>query len=225
MNKTTYKKIEDYMLSCMRDSAHDEKHVYRVLYFALDIAENYQVNIDALVAAALLHDIGRNAQYKDPKKDHAIVGSEMAYKFLKGIDWCEKDACHVKECIKTHRYRKNTEPESIEAKILFDADKLDVTGAIGIARTFFYEGVMDEPLYTLDHDGNVNDGVNDKEPSFLHEYNFKLKNIYNKFYTARAKEISAGREQTARNFYEAVVREIKEVHATGKKKLETLING
>lgn len=47
-----------------------------------------------------------------------------------------------KQCIKTHRYRTNNPPESLEAKILFDADKLDAAGAIGIARTLLYKGII-----------------------------------------------------------------------------------
>lgn len=48
----------------------------------------------------------------------------------------------------THRFRKNRPPESPEAKILFDADKLDVTGAMGVARTLVYQGTMAQPLYS-----------------------------------------------------------------------------
>lgn len=78
----------------------------------------------------LLHDIGRKEQFENPELCHAIAGSEK-----------------VKHCIKTHRYRKNNLPESLEAKILFDADKLDVTGAMGIARTLIYKGIVSEPIY------------------------------------------------------------------------------
>lgn len=58
MNKSTYKLIEDYMLSCMEDSAHDKEHIYRVLYNALDIA-SYETNVDydVLICACLLYRI------------------------------------------------------------------------------------------------------------------------------------------------------------------------
>ena len=56
----------------------------------------------------------------------------------------------VRSCILTHRFRVARPPQSIEAKILFDADKLDVTGALGIARTLLYKGTVTEPLYLLD---------------------------------------------------------------------------
>ena len=99
MNQEMYKKIEKYMLSCMNDGAHDNQHIYRVLYFALDIAGGLTADNDILIAASLLHDIGRDAQFKDPKCDHAIVGADMAYNFLLEIGWDENKAFHVKTCI------------------------------------------------------------------------------------------------------------------------------
>jgi len=135
MDKKTYSLIEDYMLSCMKDSAHDKEHIYRVLYNALEIARavteagsgqpeqsqeqrsqsreqsqeqrnqsreqaqgqktreeehmpDMPVNYDILIAACLLHDIGRGEQYKNPSVCHAAAGGEMAYRFLteRGFD-------------------------------------------------------------------------------------------------------------------------------------------
>ena len=207
----------------MNDGAHDEQHIYRVLYFALDIADHFDVNFDVLIASALLHDIGREAQFNNPNIDHAIFGSELAYNFILKLGWNEEKANHIKKCISTHRYRKNNEPESIEAKILFDADKLDVTGTMGIARTLAYKGIVAEPLYSLDQNGKVLDGTEDKEPSFFQEYNFKLKNIYDGFYTDRANEIAKARKEIAKQFYETMLKEVNETYELGKVKLDKVI--
>jgi len=160
--------IEEYMLSCMRDSAHDKEHIYRVLYNALEIAKSERnVDYDVLMASCLLHDISRGEQFDNPEICHATAGGEKAFHFLTrngfSIDFAEK----VKHCIQTHRFRKNNEPQSTEAKILFDADKLDVTGAIGIARTLIYKGIVTEPIYTVMPGGVVSDGTNDTVPSFF----------------------------------------------------------
>jgi uncharacterized protein len=211
------------MLACMKDGAHDSEHIYRVLNYSLAIAEQYTVNADVLTASALLHDIGRGAQFKNPALDHAAVGSEMAYDFLTASGWSVDKAEHVRKCISTHRYRKNNEPESIEAKILFDADKLDVTGAVGIARTLAYIGIVGEPLYSLDIRGQILDGTKDTEPSFFREYNFKLKNIYDGFYTERAKTIASERKESARMFYEEMLKEVEEPYKNGRRLLNTLL--
>ena len=80
LDKSTFSQIEKYMLECMKDSAHDKEHVYRVLYLALDIAKNESnVNMDILITACLLHDIGRTEQFKNPSLEHEQIGSQKAY--------------------------------------------------------------------------------------------------------------------------------------------------
>ncbi len=216
MNKETYKKLETYMLECMKDSAHDKEHVYRVLYSAMDIAEHEKdVDYDILISACLLHDIAREEQNKNPELCHAEIGAEKAYNFLVennfDIDFAEK----VKHCISSHRFRKNNEPESLEAKILFDADKIDAAGTLGIARTLVYQGAMCEPLYSVMPDGKVSDGTDDVIPSFFQEYKYKLEKIYSRFYTDRGKEIAEERRKTAVSFYENMFREVSSTYEKG----------
>lgn len=150
MKKSDHTLIENHMLSCMKDSAHDRDHIYRVLYLALEIAQTEKnVDRDMLICACLLHDIGRGEQFENPKLDHARVGAEKASRFLLENHFPPNFVRKVCDCIRTHRYRAEDPPESLEAKILFDADKLDVTGAVGIARTLLYKGKVSEPLYSL----------------------------------------------------------------------------
>lgn len=205
------------MLTSMEDSAHDKDHVYRVLYVALDIASCAdEVNIDVLICACLLHDIGRREQFQNPEICHAAAGSEKAYEFLVSKGFKQEYAEKVKDCIKTHRFRSDSQPQSIEAKILFDADKIDATGTIGIARTIFYQGQESEPLYSLTPEGQVSDGSGDAMPSFFREYKYKLEGLYNKFYTNRAFEIAAERRASAKAFYESMLAEVQSSYNTGK---------
>jgi uncharacterized protein len=120
MNKKEYNEIEAYMAIQMQDSAHDKHHVYRVLNAALDICKNDDsVDMDVLIAACLLHDIGRDKQFADLENlCHAQIGGDMAYDFLLTLRWPKQKAFHVKECISFHRYRRDNTPKSIEAKIL-----------------------------------------------------------------------------------------------------------
>ena len=224
MTKDTYTLLESYMLSCMEDSAHDKEHIYRVLYTALDIAGTEEaVDMDVLIAACLLHDIGRREQFEDPNVCHARAGADKAYRFLAEHGFPESFAAHVRDCIFTHRYRKGNQPGTIEAKILFDADKVDVSGAIGIARTLVYKGQVSEPLYTVLPNGQILDGTDDREPSFFQEYKFKLEGLYNKFYTARGAEIAAGRRQAAAAFYDSLLREVRGPYETGSALLRTYV--
>lgn len=224
MDKAQYEKIENYMRECMKDSAHDKEHIYRVLYLSLEIANSENdVDIDILIAACLLHDIGREAQFKNPTLCHAIIGGEMAYDYLIESGWNTQKAELVKNCITTHRYRSDNSPNTIEAKILFDADKLDVTGTLGIARSLLYKGKVSEPLYSVGHNRNVLHGANDEKPSFFHEYNFKLKNLYNRFYTQRGKEIAKEREASAVAFYNSILSEVKFSYERGIDQLSLLL--
>ena len=112
------------------------------------------------------------------------------------------------------------QPESVEAKILFDADKLDVTGAIGIARTLMYKADMAEPLYHVLPDGCISDGTEDLGPSFFREYKFKLEKMYDKFYTVRGAELAAQRRRIAADFYASLYREVNTGYVSGKEDLQ-----
>ena len=220
MKKELYDRIEKYMRSCMEDSAHDKEHIYRVLYNALEIAgEAENVDYDVLITACLLHDIGRKEQFADPSVCHAMVGGEKAFRFLMAQGFDEAFCQKVRHCIQTHRFRKSTQPESLEAKILFDADKLDVTGALGIARTLMYKGDMAEPIYHVLPGGEISNGADDTAPSFFREYKFKLEKLYDKFYTEKGAALAQARRAIAKDFYEALYREVNIGYTSGKELL------
>ena len=220
MTDREFKEIDEYMQKCMSDSAHDKEHIYRVLYTALDIAEHEtNVDMDILITACLLHDIGRKEQIDDPKLCHAMVGSQKAYEYLLSIGWDKNKAAIVRDCIITHRFRNDRKPETIEAMILFDADKIDVCGAMGIARSLIYRGTVTEPLYTLNDDGTVCDGTDTNDPSFFREYHFKLKNLYGRFYTRRGAEMAASRRKAAEDYYNALLSEARSSYDIGINRL------
>lgn len=216
MKQSTYELIETYMNDCMTDSAHDKEHVYRVLYNALVIADTEEnVDYDILITACLLHDIGRKEQFENPNLNHAEVGARKAYQFLMEHHFSQEMAEQVRECIRCHRFRGNTTPQSIEAQILFDADKIDVAGAIGIARTLVYKGQVEEPLYSVRPDGSVSDGTDDAKPSFFQEYKYKLESLYEHFYTRKGAQIARERQQAAVAFYDNIFQEVSAAYTDG----------
>ena len=225
MEKRQFQQIEACMFACMADSAHDREHVYRVLHTALLIAEGERnVDWDVLICAALLHDIGRAEQFADPTLCHAKVGGEKAFQFLMENGYSREFAEQVRHCITAHRFRANCPPETVEAKILFDADKLDAVGAMGIARTLLYQGHEGTPLYALTQEGNISDGTGDTEDSFFREYRFKLEKLYDRFYTQRGRELARQRQQVAVDFYQAMLAEAQQSRTAGQRILSQLLN-
>lgn len=224
MTRTQYALLEEFMRSCARDSAHDREHIYRVLHQALAIAKTEpQADMDVLIAACLLHDVCRADQFKDPTVCHARAGAEKAHAFLLSQGFPPDFSRHVSDCIRTHRFRASDPPDTIEAKILFDADKLDVTGVVGIARTLVYQGTTAQPLYARRADGSIWDSA-DAPESFLREYRFKLEGLYNRFYTAEAARIAAGRQAAAQDFYHALSAELR-FSEQASEALQTLVTG
>lgn len=223
MKKEEFEQLNTYMQNSMKDSAHDREHVYRVLYSALDIAASMEnVDYDILITACLLHDVGRQSQIENPRLCHAEVGAKMAEEYLSDLGYSAEFSEHVAACIRSHRFRKEQPPKSLEAKILFDADKLDVTGAMGVARTLLYGGRLGRPLYALKADGTVSDGTDDDSSNFFQEYKFKLERLYDRFFTERGKELAAQRQQAARDFYLSLLSEVNDAYS-GKDTLSSLL--
>ncbi|NLG25107.1 MAG: HD domain-containing protein [Clostridiales bacterium] len=216
MNQGEYNRIEGYMISAMRDSAHDVEHVRRVLRGALAIAAAHpDADPDVLTAACLLHDVGRQAQFDDPKIDHAAEGARMARAFLLGEGWDEGRADRVADCVRTHRYRGDDQPATIEAKILFDADKLDAAGALGIARTLLYSGAVGRPLAEPgDLAGDAPSGRSTH--SFVAEYRYKLAHVYDRFYTDEGRSLARSRRRTAEDFFAGLLDELGGVETAAK---------
>ncbi len=125
------------------DPLHGYPHVARVRSLALRIGRAYigRVNEEVLELAALLHDVGRGSFSEQGfGGDHALASAKVAEALLRGLGYPEHGVKAVAHAILTHSYSGGRVPESLEARILSDADKLDALGAIGIARVFMYSG-------------------------------------------------------------------------------------
>lgn len=179
------------------DSAHAFDHVLRVYRLAERIGRAEGANLRILLTAALLHDIA----HAEP--DHHLRGAERARELLAGEPADFVDA--VAHCIEAHRFRKGPEPQTLEARILQDADKLDAIGAIGVARAFAHAGHFNEPLWApLDVvKASPLDGP-DHTP--VHEYWHKLRHLADRLHTPTARAIA--RERHA--FMEAFFRRLDE---------------
>lgn len=172
------------MMFCMKDNVHDKFHVYRVVNYAAQIAdETENADFDVVITAALLHDIGRADEYENHSICHAEIGSKKAKDFLLSRGYSPSFSEKVESCILSHRHKKGAFPESMEAKILYDADKLDLIGCVGTARAILFGGQIDEPLYVLDAKGQPTYGFPEEVPSLFREYHRKLQNLSSELYT------------------------------------------
>lgn len=214
------KKIMEIVQDKLTCSAHNLDHVFRVYNLCLLIAKHEEnVDLDVLIPSALLHDIARveESQDKTGKLDHAILGGEIAEDILRKLQYEEEKIQRIKHCIIAHRFRTGNEPNTIEAKILFDSDKLDAIGAIGIARTFMLSGqfgqriIGKEPLNEYMESNTVENGrLKDvsKHTPFI-EYEVKFKKIPDKLYTNKAKEIGKERLKFMEEYFNRLQMEIE----------------
>lgn len=214
-----YEKILKIVQKELTCSAHNLDHVFRVYNLCMLISKyEKDVDMEVLIPAALLHDIARVKESQDNtgEIDHAVLGGEMAVKILKELNY-EKDKIDtIKNCIISHRFRTGNEPKTIEGKILFDADKLDVIGATGIARTFMLAGQFGQRLIG---NSSINDYLKEntvengrikdlsKHTPFI-EYEVKFKKIPQKLYTEKAKEIGNKRLKFMKEYFEKLNLEI-----------------
>src|SRR4030042_3060121 len=119
MYERKFQKIKEVVEKELSCSAHNMDHVMRVYNLCLHLAENENIDLDVLKAAALLHDIARIKEDDDStgKTDHAILSAEMSISILKKLDFSSKKINHIKDCIVSHRYRSKNEPKTTEEKI------------------------------------------------------------------------------------------------------------
>lgn len=192
------------------DPVHGFDHVLRVMRSAEKLGAELGADLEILRAAALLHD----AAGADPREDrasHENASAEFAKRALKEEGWPEDRIQAVEHCILSHRYRGKQTPETLEAQILFDADKLDVIGAYGVVRTLGYAMQADEPMFAEPSEQFLETGEakKDEPHSAYHEYLFKLRNVKDRLYTEPARKLAAEREVVLVSFFDQLAAEAR----------------
>lgn len=217
MTKCEYALAEKFMLQCMQDMVHDKLHCYRVLNYAVRIAREIpKADGDVVIMAALLHDIGRMDELRDKNICHAQSGSQKAFHYLAENNYPHQFCKAVSDCILTHRHKSESAPQTIEQKIIFDADKLDLIGNVGVARAILFGGQIEEPLYLMDENGFPTTGAPEEGASLFREYNRKLCKLSEKLYTKPAKEIALAQQKTMNCYFEGLISEVNTNHRLGQ---------
>ncbi len=197
------------------DPAHDFHHVLRVLRLAERIGAAEGANMEILRTAALLHDTGRPEEIRDGVC-HAELGAEKARRLLSS--WPSDKVEAVAHAIATHRFRDDAVPQSLEAKVLYDADKLDSIGAVGVARAYAIAGLMRQRLWA-EVDPNYPQSLGKNEGSAredlcpdhtpVHEFVFKLSRIKDALFTDTAKKIAGERDRYMAEFFARLEAEVR----------------
>jgi len=204
-----------------QDPVHGFDHVLRVLELAERLGRGLGADLEVLRAAALLHDAAGAApapaaaaaaeqtEQAGGRATHELDSADFARSVLQAEGWPAERIEAVTHCIRAHRFRGAEGPSTLEAQVLFDADKLDVLGAFGVARTLGYalqagQSFFAEPSARFLETGALEPG----EPhSAYHEYLFKLRHVSGRLHTEPARRLAERRHAVMKAFFEQLAAE------------------
>ena len=191
------------------ESGHDFDNVLRVYALAERLARAEGADLEIVRAAALLHDIARADEDAAGSGDHAQMAAERARALLLTRGTTADRADAVAHAIAAHRFRGNTPPQTLEAKILFDADKLDSIGAIGIARAYAISGVLNQRLWSqVAPDAVATRDQHNSNHTAVAEFIVKLSKVRERVHTAAARQIADERHAYMAEFFARLGREV-----------------
>lgn len=191
------------------DFSHDSSHIFRVENIAKKIAKQENADIEIIEASSLLFDIARRLEDRGEIEDHAQKAVEIAQDILPKVNFPKEKINPVCHAIMSHRRSKDRTPETIEAKILRDADYLDAMGATTIARIFastFQSKKYARPVY-------VDEPYDEKTAEYKSAIHFLLylikhpKHQPDSFFTKEGKKMAAERSIIMKEFAESFIAE------------------
>lgn len=190
--------------------SHDWDHTRRVMNLCERLGSAEGADMTTLRIAACLHDVGRGAQDgADGTVCHATLGAQIAEPWVAGLPLTDDQQENVLHCIRTHRFRNADPPRTIEAKVLFDADKLDAIGAVGVARAFLFAGEVGACLHNPDLGDDValskTYSIND---TGYREYLVKLRFVRERMLTVAGRQMAEARHMVMVRFFDEFLEEI-----------------
>jgi uncharacterized protein len=192
------------------DLVHGYEHVVRVYRMVEYLARQEGADLEIVRAAALLHDVQDEHLGESKRQEHQQSAADFARQVLEEESWAMEMIEAVQHCIRAHRFRDDREnPRTLEAQILFDADKLDAIGAIGVARAIGFAIQAGQPEYAHPSEQFLRTGQLEAGElhSAYHEYIYKLRKLKDRLYTPTARRIAAGRHRLMEDFFEQLALE------------------
>lgn len=191
-----------------RDPAHDFNHTMRVYKNAQIIGWHEATNMEILLPAVLLHDLVVYPKGSAKSSKSSDESADLAESILQSYCYPQDKINQVCYCIRAHSYSKRLVPESLEGRILQDADRLDALGAIGIARTFSVSGSENRTFYNANDPFCRSDRDLDDMQWTLDHFQTKLLKLEDSMHTETAKKIAQERTRFMLLFIRQLQKEI-----------------
>src|SRR5713101_5696031 len=202
------------------DQAHGRSHIERVVRNAVEIGKPEGADVEVVEVAAILHDmfVSKETHSNIEGFRHEVQGAVEARRILATLGFDEQFVEAVSHCIEAHRKRTGLEPRTIEAKCLFDGDKLDCIGAIGVLRSAFISFDHGQELYrevgdladydrrNIRPDGTI---IDFSLHSSNLEYELSLKAVAGQMYTETGRRLAKERTAFMDEFYNRLEKEIR----------------
>jgi uncharacterized protein len=187
--------------------SHDWDHTLRVHRLCRHIGTAEGADMLVAEAAAYLHDIGRADQDRsNGRLCHAEKGAAMAREMLAAHDLPDHRRDNIVHCIAAHRFRRGEEPRTLEARVVFDADKLDAIGAIGVARAFLFAGELGARLHSPEVDVRQAPAYSTDDTGYR-EYLVKLSRIRERILTPAGRRLAEERHRFMAGFFDRFLEE------------------
>ncbi len=174
------------------DPAHDFLHIRRVATTAMQLAREEHADLMIVLPAAYFHDFV-SVPKDDPRRSQASeLSAEAAVKYLSDAGYPQRYLDAIRHAIAAHSFSAGIPCETIEAKVVQDADRLDSLGAIGIARCFTTTALMGRPYYD-EHDPFAQNRTLDDKNYAVDHFFVKLFKLSETLQTASARAEGARR--------------------------------
>lgn len=205
INLEIEKKLECFILTQMKfDGAHDIDHIKRVVKNGIDLAQKEDGDLNIIIPACWLHDCVNVPKNSEQRSSGSLLSANRAIEFLKDIKYPDKFLDDIHHAIHAHSFSANIEANSLSAKIVQDADRLDALGALGIARCLMYSANVNRPLYNSEDPFAKERKLSDENNAIDHFFT-KLKKLPETMKTASGKDLAFKRW----SFMELYIEELK----------------
>lgn len=189
------------------DGSHDLSHIHRVWKNVCRIQAVDGGNLQVLLAATILHDCVVVEKNSPLRSSASTLSAEKAELILLGMGWPAADIALAAGAIKAHSYSAGIEPETLEAKILQDADRLDALGAVGVARCFYVSGRLGRTLYDFENP-HAADREYDDSTFAIEHFHTKLLKLNAGFRTGEGARLAQVRHDRLESFLDEFMEEV-----------------